>query len=106
MNTEEDPITHEDIMGKTVLVGITRVTHQDEFIEQIQYSGTVTKIGQSIRISKNDGIEQKLPPDLSSFRRAKPGTYKLRSTGEEIENPDFTTTWTIVAPDPEISENE
>ncbi|HZK81678.1 MAG TPA: hypothetical protein VFC46_11435 [Humisphaera sp.] len=35
-----------------------------------------------------------LPPDLRSLKPARPGIYRLRSTGQEIENPDYLTTWT------------
>jgi hypothetical protein len=36
-----------------------------------------------------------LPPDLRALQAAKPGQYQLRSTGETIENPDLTTSWTM-----------
>jgi hypothetical protein len=36
-----------------------------------------------------------LPPHLSAFQAAKPGEYRLRATGETVENPDLTTSWTI-----------
>lgn len=90
----------EDLVGKTVLIGITRVTHKEELIEQLQHVGVVTSIGQSINFRLKSGGEFKLPPDISSFRRANPGQYRLRSTGEEVTDPDFTTTWIVRAPDP------
>jgi hypothetical protein len=31
-----------------------------------------------------------LPPDLRAYREAPKGTYRLRATGEIIEDPDFT----------------
>jgi len=34
-----------------------------------------------------------LPPQLNSFTRPKPGTYRLRSTGEEVTDPHWFTTW-------------
>jgi len=41
------------------------------------------------------GEEYNLPPDTRSFRRAGPGEYRLRSTGETVIDPDFTVTFSI-----------
>ena len=99
MDKQDAPITVDEIAGKTVLIGITRVTHDEKFIEQVQHVGVVTSVGQSIYLRLRNGDEFRLPPDLSSFRRARPGVYRLRSTGEEVADPDFTTTWTVRAPE-------
>ncbi len=40
----------------------------------------------------------KLPPWPSHFYPPAPGLYRLRSTGEEISGPDFTTSRTINPP--------
>ena len=45
---------------------------------------------------QNDGSTLILPGDLSSTRIARPGEYKLRSTGEVVTNPDFLATWNFV----------
>ena len=90
----------EELVGKTVLVGITRLSHKEEIIEQRQYVGTFTSMGQVIHIKLRSGEDFTLPPDLSAFRKATPGVYRLRSTGEEVENPDFTASWTLRAPAP------
>jgi hypothetical protein len=41
-----------------------------------------------------------IPPDLRAISEAAPGTYRLRDTGERIEDPDLLTTWTIQEPPP------
>ena len=51
-----------------------------------------------IRVVLSDGEVLTLPPDLDAFRAAAPGIYRLRSTGEEVVDPDFTTVWTIREP--------
>jgi len=39
-----------------------------------------------------------LPPTTTPFLDAKPGEYRLRSTGEVIRNPDVTVSWTVTEP--------
>lgn len=93
----EKPITFEELIGKVLLVGITYYTQDNEFIEQKQFYGTVIEANESIiRIKQKDETVYSLPPDLSSTKRARPGEYKLRSTGEIIVNPDFFATWNLV----------
>lgn len=90
-------ITLDELIGKVLLVGITYYTHNNEPIEQKQFYGTVTEANDAvIRIKQKDGTEMTLPPDLSSTKRARPGEYKLRSTGEIVVNPDFLATWNLV----------
>ena len=69
----------------------------EQVLDQSQYAGRVTEIGDLIRIETTSGEETTLPPDLSTFRRAEPGTYRLKSTGEAIVDPDFLSTWILIA---------
>lgn len=93
----EKEITFDELIGKLLLVGITYYTNNNEFIEQKQFFGTVTEANESIiRIKQQDGTEFTLPPDLSSTKRARPGEYKLRSTGEIVTDPDFLATWNLI----------
>jgi hypothetical protein len=100
MNTADAAPTIKELAGKTVLIGITRLSHKEELIEQRQYVGQFTSMDQLIHIKLKSGEDFTLPPDLSAFQRAKPGIYRLRSTGGEVENPDFTASWTVHAPAP------
>ena len=89
-------ITHEEMLGKTLLIGITYYTDEQEFIEQKQYWGVVTEANEArVCIKQKDGGEFSLPGDLSSTMRARPGEYKLRSTGEVVVDPDFLCQWNI-----------
>lgn len=93
----EKEITFNELIDKILLVGITYYTSDNQFIEQKQYYGKVTEANDTIiRLVQNDGTELTLPPDLSSTKRAQPGEYKLRSTGEVVINPDFFATWNSV----------
>ncbi len=89
-------VTHEELIGKVLLVGVTYYTADNEFIEQKQFYGTVTEANDKIvRMVQKDGSEFTLPPDLSSTKRARPGEYKLRSTKEVVVDPDFIATWNV-----------
>ena len=89
-------ITFSDLVEKTILIGLTYYTADDEFVEQKQYWGTVIESnGKRILVKLNDGEILVLPPDLSSTRIAPSGEYRLRSTGEVVVNPDYLTTWNI-----------
>lgn len=89
-----------DLMGKTLLVGISYYTEDDVFIEQRQMWGTVIHFDpKKIVIRQKNGECFTLPPDLRSMEVAKPGLYRLRSTGEVVVNPDFLSTWICHQPE-------
>ena len=57
-------ITFSDLIGKTILIGLTYYTADDEFIEQKQYWGTVIESNENrILVKLNDGEIFGLPPD-------------------------------------------
>ena len=95
-----DATAARQVIGKRVLLGITYVNSTDEIIEQRQLHGVIETVtsedGVAIRLS--DGTLFRLPPDLRGLEPAAPGVYKLRSTGEEVENPDYVWTWTVTSP--------
>jgi hypothetical protein len=91
------------LIGKYVLVGITCVAADGNVTSQEQLHGRVTKAEQTVGITiacegARAGETFVLPPDPKSFHPAGPGRYALRSTGEVVENPDMTTSWTINEP--------
>jgi len=91
------------LIGKYVLVGITRVAADGTVTSQEQLHGRVTKAEQNVGITiacegTRAGETFVLPPYPKSFHLAGPGRYTLRSTSEVIEDPDMTTSWTITAP--------
>ena len=89
-------LSFSDLLGKTILVGITYYTKENEFIEQKQFWGTVIEANdRQIRFRQKDGSIFGLPPDLSSTKRAPKGEYRLHSTGEIVIDPDFTSTWNV-----------
>ena len=89
------------VLGKRVLVGITHLKRSGEVIEQRQLHGVIETISpeEGVVIRLPDGAAFRLSPDLRELQPAAPGMYRLRSTGEEIENPDYLWTWTVTRPD-------
>jgi len=84
-----------------ILVGVTYLAADGKTVKsQQQYHGRI------VTVDRNDGIEiacegkwagktMTLPPELRSLHHARPGQYRLRSTGETIEDPDLTTTFSV-----------
>ncbi len=90
----------EELLGKSVAIGITKVDYEGNVTEQQQFVGRFKSMDHSIHVRLKNGRDFKLPPDLRAFQKAKPGVYRFSSTGEEVENPDFTTSWTVRATAP------
>ena len=90
------------LVGKTVLIGITRVDHDDELIEKTEKFGRIASVDPHAGIKVDVGEPElfTLPPNPENFNDARPGIYRLRSTGETVQDPDLTTIWTIKEPPP------
>lgn len=87
--------------GAVVLVGMTYLEPGGPRVEQL--FGTVIATdeadGVTLRLDgSRSGEIFRLPPDLASFVPAKPGSYRLRATGEVVNDPDYTTTWEMTPP--------
>ena len=95
-----------DLYGKVLLIGITFVTENNELIEQYQTHGKVEEIHRDyVRVKLNNGNLFTLPTAFESLEEAPPGEYSLRSTGEIVIDPDYTTTWTVTCKSNDNIEN-
>jgi hypothetical protein len=88
------------LVGKRILIGLTSIDSEERPFHQEQFYGEIvdaSPTGVSVRIDgkTRHGETVGLPPDKRAYQPAKPGTYRLRSTGEAVENPDIVSTWTI-----------
>ncbi len=86
------------MLGKTLLVGLTFIDPEGDRVEQ--FHGEVVSVdarrGIELRLAGlRAGEVCRLPPDVRSVAVAAAGSYRLRATGEVVENPDFTATWDI-----------
>ncbi len=90
----------QGLVGKYVLVGITYTDDCDEPIGQKQFHGRVVRANarEGVVILQQSGEEMKLPPFLKAFQPARPGQYRLHSTGEVVVDPDYTCTWSVKKP--------
>jgi len=92
------------LIGKIVLVGVTYLNHNGKAIEQRQFHGRVEEAdarrGIRLRLlGERAGEDYWLPPDTRNFEKARPGEFRLRSTGEVVEDPDYLSTWTVTSPE-------
>ncbi len=69
-------------------------------LERVQVHGPVVRADQEgiILAAVPDGSEFWLPPDLSAFRKATPGTYALKSSHDVVVDPDLLCTWRVTRP--------
>jgi hypothetical protein len=87
----------EKFISKVFLIGINFLDEKENLIEQYQTHGILEKIENHImHIHREDNSHYYLPFDETSIQVAKPGIYKERSTGIEVENPDFLVQWSVV----------
>ena len=101
MSDEFDDQFAAELIGAHVLVGMTHMDHGGKPINQTQFHGKVTKADpkEGVTIVDAAGEEHWLPPHWPSYVAAEPGEYRLRSTGEVVVDPDYTSTWTVHPPD-------
>jgi hypothetical protein len=91
------------LFGTRVIIGVTTLYANGELHSQTQMHGRITiadaERGICVALEgKRAGEIYWLPPQIESFEPAKPGEYRLRSTGELIVDPDYTSSWTITKP--------
>ena len=96
-------ITFDDLIGRVILIGVTYSDAHDNIRCRKQWWGTVEKASMSegIRVSLSNSETLTFPPDLLAVRRAAPGEYRLKESGEVVTDPDFLATWVCVEPDAE-----
>jgi hypothetical protein len=84
-------------LGKRILVGLTKLDAKGDLIEQRQYVGRLTHADASrgLELELADGSHEWLPPDVRPLEEAPRGEYRLRSSGEVVEDPDYLCNWTI-----------
>jgi hypothetical protein len=88
------------MVGKTALIGVTYCSADGAEQSHSQFVGTVSRVNleDGLVLECRDGSERTFPPYAGYYSPAEPGIYKLRSSGEEVENPDIVATWRVRAP--------
>lgn len=101
-----DDSTALGLIGSRVLIGITMLDPKGALVRQWQFYGEVSTASRSAGIAvvlegAREGETYVLPPCTSAFKSAGPGIYTLRTTGENVENPDYLVEMTIQEIEPE-----
>lgn len=94
-----------ELLGKFVIVGVTRVSPSGAFEGLEQYYGRVESMDEGgiyLRLVTT-GMLFRLPPAPEAFEPAEPGEYRLRSTSEIVTDPDFVATWTVQGAPPDLN---
>ena len=100
----DDDFAHA-LVGRRVLIGITYRRRGDDSVARLeQIHGVVRAVDRArgITVALEGGLAGQtrvLPPFTSTFEPAPAGTYRLKTTGESVENPDFTAMWDVFEPD-------
>ncbi|MGH2756151.1 MAG: hypothetical protein ACRDLB_17195, partial [Actinomycetota bacterium] len=89
-----DPLRARALTGKSVIVGIRYVDDSGVEVDAKQFYGRIRSFtDQEASVALPDGTYMSLPPAPQAFTWARPGAYKLRSSGQEVQDPDVTTRW-------------
>ncbi|MGR6330654.1 hypothetical protein ACU5AX_16450 [Sphingomonas sp. XXL09] len=89
-----------DLIGCTLLVGLTFVDHDNRLIRRQQFHGTVVAADRNsgIVICQDNGEEATIAPALDAIEPAQPGIYHLADEDIVVEDPNFTALLTVRAP--------
>ena len=88
------------VVGKRLLVGISAVDADGRPVDRFELRGLIVSAdpakGITLRLAgTRDGETYTIPPPLEALIPAKPGEYRLGTTGEVVVDPDFTAVWTV-----------
>lgn len=88
----------DQMMGGKLLVRVTYLK-ADETVERIaEFVGVVTSVDPLVVVDRPGHEQFTLPAEPSAFEVAAPGRYRLHSTGEIVNDPHYTTIWTVRSP--------
>lgn len=99
MGFNYDNTKADNMVGKHVLVSINRLGVNEELLSSKEIHGVILSVTMTdgLVVSQRDGSEFTLPPMLDCYFSAAEGVYTLKSTGEEIDKPDYLATFTVAA---------
>jgi len=90
----------DDLVGCTLLVGLTYLDHDEQLIRRQQVYGTVVSADPlaGIVIRQDNGEDFTIAPVLDAIEPAQRGIYQLGDEDAAIEDPDFTALLTVISP--------
>jgi hypothetical protein len=90
----------EDLIGATLLVGLTYLNHDGSLRSRRQFFGRVRTCTLEKGIVVEDeetGEILNLPPLQEAIEHAGPGRYQMRESDRVVDDPDFTALFTVTA---------
>jgi len=94
-------ISHNAVIGKLVIIGISFYDSNDRLIDTFQTHGIVVEPNDSqiLRIKKKDNGIFQLPYEPITIQEAAPGKYSEKHSSTIITNPDYMILWSISVKD-------
>jgi hypothetical protein len=93
----------QHLVGTRLLVGVSVRSPDGTLLRQEQFCGRVLAVadGQVVVERPHDpGHPAVLPADYGAYDEAAPGRYVLAASGETVIDPDYVTTWDVLADQP------
>ena len=86
-----------ELIGKHILVGLTYMDADQKPMSQTQLHGVVVRANprEGIVLRQSDGSEYALPPTREGFEEGQKASYRLRSKGEVVEDPDYVVSYIV-----------
>lgn len=89
-----------DLVGCTLLVGLTFVDHEDKMLRRRQIFGTVLSVDRHAGIVIRQATDEEfvIAPMLDAIEAASPGIYQMADEDASVEDPHFTALLTVRSP--------
>ena len=90
-------VKKQDFIGKSILVGLSWVDYEDNFLAQQSVFGRITRIADNmLYIDSGEDEEFTIPFDAEHIEKSDPELiYNLHNPQKTITGVDFTSEWTI-----------
>lgn len=90
--------TKEEVLNKKLLFSVVYKDGSGATVSRKQGCGLITDVTDAqVILQMPDGSEFTLPPDIEFDEGIKGGDYTLKD-GSVVKSPDFTVTYTVIAP--------
>jgi hypothetical protein len=88
------------LVGARLLVGVTLRDRDGALVGQEQFCGRVLTVADGVVVVERPQAPDEpavLPADPAAYEKAAAGRYVLSTTGETVVDPDYVTSWDVVA---------
>lgn len=89
------------LIGATLLVGVTYLEHDGTLVRREQVFGRVTAVDREAGITLQRGESGEpfvVPPILEAIEPASPGSYQVSEADPVVTDPDYTVIFSVTAP--------